>query len=1506
MKTKIIKTIAALMLSLLSLPMMGQDFMEVYFKDGIYKKFYLEGLKEWKVSQYDADGVKHADYNYQHIKTNTHDFVFDLEKIDSIVFKKFDEEKAKQDFCETMSIVITALYGRETIEDVEPIIEQIKKAEGVEKVWYENYSLYVRIKNWETISFHFNDFIGEDNEGNNAALNLVEQVKSHMPQLMQLENTDGHKPSIVVVNQNHYDTNRSDYIDLFQSLLDDFDKCGFDTEYVDYPTIDFFDGPIYQYDYVLLCTHGGYTNGQHTFVTGEVLGKAFAIKDKISDEDWNDFGDAFNDMMALEEYKKYQGIATISYAYETEWRNYLPYFVGHPEIREDFFGEGGTSQGFFASNSIFFDAACHNAEGDSDLSRFSFADKLIKQHGLRLFLGYSKVTNKSHFASCDFFRSLLYGESTDLSYEKLDPNYIDEFWDGAHLYYRYSDNNNSFFFITPTITSETDPETVKTDYYNSKIVSVKGYTTSLDPQKIKCGFLYSTDKNLSSAKNVIDNAPVKGSQPFADGRGNVVFRYDIKDLQPGNTYYYCAYTYDDMYYNCGDTLSFNVPFELQLSTQELSLTAGSTTTVEITSGNGDYSVSVDKPTIATATLSGTTISIKGEAKGTAKLTVKDKSGQTAEISVNVKEFISPYCPDNNHPHLIDLGLPSGTLWACCNVEATSPELSGGYYAWGETNTKDVYSWNTYSLCNGTKTSCRHIGEDIACTEYDVAHVKWGGQWVMPSREQIRELLDNCTQKKITLNGVNGTLVNGMNGSSIFLPFSGYRSGGSLQDEGTNSKYWSSSLDPNNEYYAYHFFFQSGGGYSSNSGYNYRYYGFTVRPIVSKELKLSQNSVEMFAGKSATVEIINGSGSFEISNSNANVVQAVLEGAKITLTAKTEGNAVVTVKDKSAGLTGSVSVTVKTIPNLVLSQNNVDLTIGAQATIEIISGSGEYGVTHLDDASSIAKATLNGSKININALIAGVAKIVVVDMQSGQKVVITITVETNAVAVNLGLPSGTLWADRNVGASTPEDAGEYYAWGETEYKPNNCTVNTYSLCTNGDASTCVSLGDIAGTQYDVAYVKWGTLWTIPTIEQAQELLDYCTFEWNTVNTVKGFTVTGLNGNSIFIPAAGCHHGGVTQNGGVGIDLWLSEQNDRRIDWAAEITSNYYGDTPYIDQRMDRYFGLFVRPVKTSHTNPLSLELKSINLMLDESISFEVTSGNGDYGISYIDNANTIIDATINGTIVTVNALNAGNAKFAVTDITGRMALVTVVVIEDPVEPLSHEHESLMQLFKDTNGNFWIHNDNWRSDKSLDKWYGISLNSSGKVTNIRLSNNNLSGNVSIREFTSLYNIELVGNNLSSIVIDSCPELDLGYGFRGLNGITADYVNINNCLSGQGQHFLNDANIKIIEFSNLINCGRIFLRGVTAEKVIIRNSEFPSQAIYITEGNNVDTLLVEDSNVWSNLGPDANHLIIKNSIVNKWWQIGAKMSITLENATIEGQTFTITGTPEEVNNYLRQFIN
>ena len=167
------------------------------------------------------------------------------------------------------------------------------------------------------------------------------------------------------------------------------------------------------------------------------------------------------------------------------------------------------------------------------------------------------------------------------------------------------------------------------------------------------------------------------------------------------------------------------------------------------------------------------------------------------------------CPDGNHPHLIDLGLPSGTKWACCNVGANSPEQFGGYYAWGETVEKSSYDWSNYILCDGMESTCHRIGSDIAGTNYDVAHVKWGDSWVMPSYSQFKELIENCTTEWTSLNGINGYTFTGPNGSSIFLPASGYYGFGDKFFEGSAGLFWSSTYNSSNKDFARYLRFDSG-------------------------------------------------------------------------------------------------------------------------------------------------------------------------------------------------------------------------------------------------------------------------------------------------------------------------------------------------------------------------------------------------------------------------------------------------------------------------------------------------------------------------------------------------------------------------------------------------------------------------------------------------------------------------------------------------------------------------
>ena len=206
----------------------------------------------------------------------------------------------------------------------------------------------------------------------------------------------------------------------------------------------------------------------------------------------------------------------------------------------------------------------------------------------------------------------------------------------------------------------------------------------------------------------------------------------------------------------------------------------------------------------------------------------------------------PVTPPDSH-EWVDLGLPSGTLWATCNVGAKFPEDYGDYFAWGETEPKDYYDWSTYKWCNGdektltkycNKSSFGYNGFVDNKTELDpeddAAYVNWGSSWRMPSQEQMQELCDNCTWQWTLLNGVNGYLVTGVNGYSLFLPAEGRRSDNSLEYVGSYGFYRSRILY-NSPINAYGLIFYFDEEYWYGSDADYRDYGFSVRPV-----RVSQN------------------------------------------------------------------------------------------------------------------------------------------------------------------------------------------------------------------------------------------------------------------------------------------------------------------------------------------------------------------------------------------------------------------------------------------------------------------------------------------------------------------------------------------------------------------------------------------------------------------------------------------------------------------------------------------
>lgn len=494
---------------------------------------------------------------------------------------------------------------------------------------------------------------------------------------------------------------------------------------------------------------------------------------------------------------------------------------------------------------------------------------------------------------------------------------------------------------------------------------------------------------------------------------------------------------------------------------------------------------------------------------------------------------------------VDLGLPSGTLWAKRNVGADSPEGNGNFFAWGEIRQKEKYSWSTYLWCNGTSKELKKycttgdygtVDNKIELDpEDDAAYVNWGESWRMPTYDQFEELRTHCMWKWTQQNGVKGCLVTGPNGNTMFLPAAGDRSDASYYSGA--GFYWTRTLDSGNPSHAYNLFF----GSSEVSWYYYtRERGLSVRPVSASRagFYIDKQSVDF--------------GLVPVEATCTDTLTLVNRTMKdITVTA--------TVEKPFSLIQGEECDSSLTF--VVPSRTSIPLTVIFNDTTP-----GQFNSNII-----IQKPAYDEGQFVIPVHLLAYAE------PSAQQ-----------ESVDLGLPSHTLWASCNVGANSPEEYGNFYAWGETAPKSNygwstykwaNGRFNALTkYVTNGsygyrrDNISELELAD------DAARAYMGSPWRIPTPDQISELKGKCTWLWTTMNDVNGYLVIGPNCNTIFLPAAGYKDYSTHKHAGTNGYYWSNKINIIRPCEASFMSFNS-PDGPYSSTLYDsgRSTGLTVRAV-----------------------------------------------------------------------------------------------------------------------------------------------------------------------------------------------------------------------------------------------------------------------------------------------------------------------------------------
>ncbi len=461
---------------------------------------------------------------------------------------------------------------------------------------------------------------------------------------------------------------------------------------------------------------------------------------------------------------------------------------------------------------------------------------------------------------------------------------------------------------------------------------------------------------------------------------------------------------------------------------------------------------------------------------------------------------------------VDLALPSGTLWATCNLGAYSPEQYGSYYAWGEIYGKDNYSWETYKYYDGSyydesdnetyptvnKYNIVTDEKGILESSDDAARMNWGGNWRMPTVAEQKELIDNCTWEWTTLQGIKGYKVIGKNGKHIFLPAAGGRTGYTRDNVGVKGCYWSTALDdflilPSvwqlNSLIAHLLIFDN----TEQTTFSIiRSDGHSIRPVCSADavpkppmciLNVRENNSTM--GKVSGGGKIYKAGYYKIqarpyrghkfvrwsdgNTDNPRIVQVTKDATYIAEFVPCQYQ--IFLRAQNGTVTGA--------------ESGAQYTFGTRLTLTAKANDGYVFVNWTDSENNIVSGirTLN---VKVKAS--------------------TIYTANFMEGVDLGLPSGVLWAPFNLGATTSEEYGDYIAWGKLE-----------------ECSTCRIEYDIPDSSLsiaeDAANAQWGGNWRIPTKEDFEELLKFCSWTRDTINYVNGYRVEGQNGAYIFLPAAG---------------------------------------------------------------------------------------------------------------------------------------------------------------------------------------------------------------------------------------------------------------------------------------------------------------------------------------------------------------------------------------------------
>ncbi len=483
MKNTVLKSILAIVMAFMALPMVGQDYLTIVFKDGKRERHLLSLVTELRASKYDNDGVLHSDYVSQQLIMQDTVYNYALEKIDSISFKCVDEEHIAQNINSALLKIEYYLSACESVNEIKNYLWDLENDAGVEKVdVYEN-AIVVRIKDWRNIIIHEIPLKEMENHVKKNQT-IVPYYNTNIKRKAPLINQS---VKVAIADQNAKNEAEG-YVKSTNTLLRTkgyYDEMGFDVKYIPQPSLDFFHNDIFNYHVVLLTTHGIFENGQHWFLTGEEIGEATHVTEIGN-------GESFIGKAILQNYynNKYD-LEDISFYFSPERRGGKKKWILYAACSENYIGK--SPYHFEKGNTIIFTNVCESLNGNHSVA------EMFYRKGASAYLGYEGTTYLGENAGESFSGWILSGKSTQSAFNSLPDFYIKEA-NGAIL--SFLPKANDAQFITRTVTAPSSEVKDEILENGTHLLTLYGYTTILDNENLKKGFLLSRYSDMSNVQDV--------------------------------------------------------------------------------------------------------------------------------------------------------------------------------------------------------------------------------------------------------------------------------------------------------------------------------------------------------------------------------------------------------------------------------------------------------------------------------------------------------------------------------------------------------------------------------------------------------------------------------------------------------------------------------------------------------------------------------------------------------------------------------------------------------------------------------------------------------------------------------------------------------------------------------------------------------------------------------------------------------------------------------------------